>query len=156
MLIEVSYSPGKGELTLTGNLGDIMKESTYVSLAYVKTNYQKFSLDPTFFSKNDINIHVPEGATPKEGPSAGIALTSAIISALTGKTIPGDLGMTGEITLHGHIGEIGGLKEKAIAAQRSGLKTIIIPKANEKDEENIPPEVRDNLNIIKVEKYDEV
>src|SRR6185436_11008211 len=108
------------------------------------------------FSQNSIHIHAPEGATPKEGPSAGIALTSAIISALTSRIIPRDIGMTGEITLHGHVEAIGGLKEKAIAACRSELKTIIVPKANEKDIEDIPEEVRQELKIILVEEYEEV
>jgi ATP-dependent Lon protease len=156
LLIEASCSLGKGELILTGNLGDIMKESVQVALAYVKANHTKFAIDPAIFSKNDINIHVLEGATPKEGPSAGIALTSAIISALTGQTIPGDIGMTGEITLHGQVEAIGGLKEKAIAAHRSELKKIIIPQANKKDIDDIPTEVRRDLKIILVEKYEEV
>lgn len=156
MLIEVSHSLGKGEIVLTGNLGDIMKESAHVALAYIKANHQKFQINPEVFNKSDINIHVLEGAVPKEGPSAGIALTSAIISALTDQTVPADLGMTGEITLHGRVEAIGGLKEKAIAAHRSGLKSIIIPKANEKDIEDIPVEVRQELVIITVEDYKEV
>src|SRR5437763_10818057 len=133
-----------------------MKESALVALAYVKSNHQKFQIDPKFFTKNDINIHALEGATPKEGPSAGIALTSAILSALTGQIIPGDLGMTGEISLHGRVEAIGGLKEKAIAAHRSGLKKIIIPRANEKYIEDIPLEVRQELEIISVAEYEEV
>src|SRR6185503_9617811 len=114
---------------------------------------KKLGIDPEVFSQNSIHIHAPEGATPKEGPSAGIALTSAIISALTNRVIPHDIGMMGEITLHGHVEAIGGLKEKAIAARRSELKTIIIPKANEKDLEDIPAEVRQELKIIPVEEY---
>src|SRR5213080_2690936 len=118
-----------------------MKESAQVALAYVKSNHQEFQINPELFSKNDINIHALEGAVPKDGPSAGIALTLAIISALTGQIIPSDLGMTGEITLHGRVEAIGGLKEKAIASYRSELKTIIIPKANEKDITDIPAEI---------------
>ena len=156
LLIEVNYVPGKGELILTGNLGEIMKESAQVALAYVKANHQKFQIDPEFFTKHDINIHALEGATPKEGPSAGITLTSAILSALTNQVIPGELGMTGEISLHGRIEKIGGLKEKAIAAHRSGLKEIIIPQANEKDIEDIPLEVRQELKITLAEEYEEV
>src|SRR4051812_36251784 len=133
-----------------------MKESARVALNYIKANHDKFGIDLKTFSQNSIHIHAPEGATPKEGPSAGVALTSAIISALTGKIIPSDIGMTGEITLHGHVGEIGGLKEKAIAAHRSELKTIIIPKANEKDIEDIPAEVRQELEIITAEEYEKV
>jgi len=162
-LIEVAYYPRKeGEPEFTGNLGDIMKESCRVALSYLKgflkdeVNQKELGVDPKIFSENIIHIHFPEGATPKEGPSAGIALTSAIISALNGRIIPRDIGMTGEITLHGHVEAIGGLKEKAIAAHRSGLKIIIIPKSNEKDIEDIPPEVRQNLTIIMVEEYEEV
>jgi ATP-dependent Lon protease len=139
-----------------------MKESTRVALAYVKANCHKFSIDPNFFSKNDINIHVLEGATPKDGPSAGVALVSAIISALTGEIIPENIGMTGEITLHGDVKEIGGLKEKAIAAHRSELKIIIIPEANKKDIDDIPSEIYNNpdpekrLKIVEVKSYEEV
>ncbi|MEG7978592.1 MAG: endopeptidase La [Mollicutes bacterium UO1] len=155
--IEVVHYPRKeGDFELTGNLGDIMKESARVALNYIKSNHQKFGINLEVFSQNSIHIHAPEGATPKEGPSAGIALTSAIISVLTGRVIPRDIGMTGEITLHGHVEAIGGLKEKAIAACRSELKTIIIPKSNEKDIEDIPEEVRQELKIITVEEYEEV
>ncbi|CAG8453566.1 10952_t:CDS:2, partial [Ambispora leptoticha] len=154
--IEVVYYPRKeGELELTGNLGDIMKESAHIALSYIKANQKKFGIEHGIFSQNGIHVHVPEGAIPKEGPSAGIALTSAIISALTSKRVPQDVGMTGEITLHGHVEAIGGLKEKAIAAHRSGLKTIIIPKTNEKDIEDIPLEVRRELKIIMVREYEE-
>lgn len=155
--IEVVYYPRKeGELELTGNLGDIMKESAHIALSYIKANQKKFGIEHEVFSQNGIHVHVPEGAIPKEGPSAGIALTSAIISALTGKSVPQDIGMTGEITLHGHVEAIGGLKEKAIAAHRSGLKTIIIPKANEKDIKDIPLEIHQELKIIMVKEYEEV
>ncbi|CAJ0761131.1 16090_t:CDS:2 [Entrophospora sp. SA101] len=152
----VHYPRKEGEFESTGNLGDIMKESARVALNYIKANHEKFGINSEIFSQNSIHIHAPEGATPKEGPSAGIALTSAIISALTGRIIPRDIGMTGEITLHGHVEAIGGLKEKAIAACRSDLKTIIIPKANEKNIEDIPEEVRRELKIITVEEYEEV
>jgi ATP-dependent Lon protease len=176
MPIEVAFYPRKeGELELTGNLGDIMKESAHVALNYIKANQEKFGIENKMLSQNGIHIHVPEGAIPKEGPSAGIALTSAIISALTSKKVPQGIGMTGEITLHGHVKEIGGLKEKAIAAHRSGLKTIIIPKTNEKDVEDIPlktiiisktdrnhlkkvptKEIHKSLMIFTVEEYEEV
>ncbi|KLL04945.1 MAG: class III heat-shock ATP-dependent LonA protease [Mycoplasmataceae bacterium RV_VA103A] len=155
--IEVAYYPRKeGEPEFTGNLGDIMKESCTVALDYIRANCEKFGIDPKKFSQNKIRIHAVEGAVPKEGPSAGIALTSAIISALTNQAISTEVGMTGEITLHGHVEPIGGLKEKAIAAHRSGLKTIIIPKANEKDIDDIPEEVRQNLEIITVDEYEKV
>ncbi|CAG8718621.1 30373_t:CDS:2 [Racocetra persica] len=132
-----------------------MKESCLVALDYIRANCEKFGIDPKKFSQNKIRIHAVEGAVPKEGPSAGIALTSAIISALTGQAISTEVGMTGEITLHGHVEAIGGLKEKSIAAHRSGLKTIIIPKSNEKDIEDIPEEVRQNLEIVTVDEYEE-
>ena len=144
-----------------------MKESMRVAVDYIKSNQQKFGIGVDFFSQHGIHIHIPEGATPKEGPSAGIALTSALLSSLTNQAISPDLGMTGEITLHGKVKSIGGLKEKAIAAHRSELKTIIIPKTNEKDIEDIPKEIRKipgesvvestkKLKIIMVENYEEV
>jgi len=155
--IEVVHYPRKeGELELTGNLGDIMKESAHIALNYIKANYKKFNINLEIFSKNGIHIHSPEGSTPKEGPSAGIALTSAIISSLIGEIIPRDIGMTGEITLHGHVEAIGGLKEKSIAAHRGGLKTIIIPKANEPDIDDIPSEILKDMKIILVKEYQEV
>ncbi|WNE41472.1 MAG: Lon protease 1 [Mycoplasmataceae bacterium] len=154
--IEVGFFKGKGKLILTGTLGDVMKESANISLDYIKSNYEYFGINDDFFQNNDIHIHVPEGSTPKDGPSAGIALTSAIISALTNKKISYNIGMTGEITLRGHVLPIGGLKEKSIAAHRSGLKTIIIPSGNDKNLEDIPQEVKDKLEIILVKEYKEV
>lgn len=154
--IEVNYFKGKGNLILTGKLGDVMKESAAIALDYIKANSEKFEIDSSLFSENDIHIHVPEGAVPKDGPSAGITLTTAIISALTKKPVSQHIGMTGEITLRGHILPIGGLKEKSISANRSGLKTILIPKNNVKDLEEIPNEVKKKLKIIPVEFYSEV
>lgn len=154
--IEVNYFKGKGILILTGKLGDVMKESATIALDYIKANSNIFKIDPKIFSENDIHIHVPEGAVPKDGPSAGITMTTAIISALTNQPVSKDVGMTGEITLRGNVLPIGGLKEKSISANRSGIKTILIPSKNEKDVEDIPKEVREKLNIIFVEKYDEV
>lgn len=154
--IEVNYFKGKGILILTGKLGDVMKESATIALDYIKANSNIFKIDPKIFSENDIHIHVPEGAVPKDGPSAGITMTTAIISALTNQSVSKDVGMTGEITLRGNVLPIGGLKEKSISANRSGIKTILIPSKNEKDVEDIPKEVREKLNIIFVEKYDEV
>jgi len=155
--IEVSYSSGKGNLILTGRLGEVMKESAQVALSYVKVNCQNFQIDPELFAKNDIYIHAPEGAVPKEGPSAGTALTTAIISALTGLPVSPYIGMTGEITLKGDILAIGGLREKSIAAQRSGLKTIFIPKKNVNDvEEDIPEEIKKKLEIVLVEEYQDL
>lgn len=148
--IEVTFYKGKGGLVLTGKLGDVMKESAQAALSYVKANSDTFNINPIVFSENDIHIHVPEGAVPKDGPSAGVTMTTALVSALTGKPCDSHVGMTGEITLRGTVLPIGGLKEKAIAAHRSGLTTIMIPKENEKDVEDIPIEVRDSLEIIPV------
>lgn len=154
--IEVNYFKGKGNLVLTGKLGEVMKESATIALDYIKANAITFNIPDTFFAEHDIHIHVPEGAVPKDGPSAGITLTTAIISALTTRPVSKDIGMTGEITLRGHVLPIGGLKEKSISAHRSGLKTILIPKANIKDLEDIPEEVKKKLNIVSVEFYSEV
>lgn len=154
--IEVNYFNGKGNLVLTGKLGEVMKESATIALDYIKANAITFSIPVTFFAEHDIHIHVPEGAVPKDGPSAGITLTTAIVSALTSKPVSKDVGMTGEITLRGHVLPIGGLKEKSISAHRSGLKTILIPKANIKDLEDIPEEVKKKLKIVDVEFYSEV
>ncbi|WP_375318138.1 endopeptidase La [Spiroplasma endosymbiont of Virgichneumon dumeticola] len=151
--IEVNHFKGKGNLVLTGKLGEVMKESASIALDYIKANTITFNIPDTFFVTRDIHIHVPEGAVPKDGPSAGITLTTAIISAITRKPVSKDIGMTGEITLRGHVLPIGGLKEKSISANRSGLKTILIPKANVKDLEDIPEEVKRKLNIVAVEFY---
>ncbi|WP_308149408.1 endopeptidase La [Spiroplasma sp. AdecLV25b] len=151
--IEVNHFKGKGNLVLTGKLGEVMKESASIALDYIKANTITFNIPDTFFVTRDIHIHVPEGAVPKDGPSAGITLTTAIISAITSKPVSKDIGMTGEITLRGHVLPIGGLKEKSISANRSGLKTILIPKANVKDLEDIPEEVKRKLNIVAVEFY---
>jgi len=154
--VEVTYYKGKGQLVLTGKLGDVMKESAQAALSYVKANAAKFNINFDLFKENDVHIHVPEGAIPKDGPSAGITIATAIYSALTNKLVRSDVGMTGEVTLRGLVLPIGGLKEKSIAAHRSGLKTIIIPKENIKDIEDIPEEVRNSLNIIPVESVEEV
>ncbi|MDX9807241.1 MAG: endopeptidase La [Acholeplasma sp.] len=154
--VEVTFFKGKGALSLTGKLGDVMKESAITALSYVKANADKFNIDPAFFDAHDIHVHVPEGATPKDGPSAGITITTAILSAITGKLIDKEVGMTGEMTLRGYVLPIGGLREKSIAAHRSGLKTILIPKENEKDIEDIPVEVRNALKIISVANISEV
>lgn len=154
--IEVNHFKGKGNLVLTGKLGEVMKESASIALDYIKANATIFNIPDAFFAGRDIHIHVPEGAVPKDGPSAGITLTTAIISAITSKPVSKDIGMTGEITLRGHVLPIGGLKEKSISANRSGLKTILIPKANVKDLEDIPEEVKKKLNIVPVEFYSEV
>jgi len=154
--VEATYYEGKNQLVLTGNLGNVMKESAMAALSYVRSNAVKFSIDPEIFEKNDIHIHVPEGAIPKDGPSAGVTMTTALVSVLSGKKVNRYVGMTGEITLKGRVLPIGGLKEKAIAASRSGLKQIVIPKGNEKDVDDIPKEVRDVLRIDYAETIDDV
>lgn len=154
--VEVTYYKGKGNLVLTGKLGDVMKESAQTALSFVKANATTFGIDPDIFNENDFHVHVPEGAVPKDGPSAGITMATAIISAATKRFVHKEIGMTGEITLRGYVLPIGGLKEKSIAAHRSGLKTILIPKENEKDIEDIPEEVREALKIIPVESVNQV
>ena len=154
--VEVTYYKGAGHLVLTGKLGDVMKESAQAALSYVKSNATKFEIDPEIFNGNDIHIHVPEGAIPKDGPSAGVTITTALISALSNRKVHHDLGMTGEITLRGRVLPIGGLKEKSIAAHRSGLNTILIPYENVKDIDDIPDSVKSALNIVPVKTIDEV
>lgn len=154
--IEVNYFSGKGALILTGKLGDVMKESAQAALSYVKSNADKLGIEEDIFDKIDIHVHVPEGAIPKDGPSAGVALCTAIASALSKRKVNHLVGMTGEITLRGRVLPIGGLREKAIAAHRSGLKKIIIPKDNEVDLDEIPASVLDELEIVKAEVVDDV
>ena len=154
--VEVTYYKGNGKLVLTGKLGDVMKESAMTALSFVKSHALDLHIDTAIFDENDFHIHVPEGAVPKDGPSAGITMATAIYSAITKQFVQKEVGMTGEITLRGHVLPIGGLKEKAIAAHRSGLKTILIPHDNLRDVEDIPKEVREALTIISVEHVNEV
>jgi len=146
--IEVTYFPGKGGLVLTGKLGDVMKESATIALDYVRANADKYGIKSEIFEKNDIHIHVPEGAVPKDGPSAGVAMTTAIISSLTNTPVDANVAMTGEVTLRGKALPIGGLREKSLAALRSGIKTIIVPEENKKDVSELPQEVKDSLKIV--------
>lgn len=154
--IEVNFYKGKGDLVLTGSLGEVMKESAQIALSYIKSNCKKFKIDYETIIQNDIHIHVPEGAIPKDGPSAGIALTTAIISALTGKKVSTNIAMTGEITLRGNILAIGGLKEKSTGACRNNIKKVIIPLDNEADIDEIPEEIKKHIEYIPVENYNEV
>ncbi|WP_017472744.1 endopeptidase La [Amphibacillus jilinensis] len=156
LAIEVSIVPGKGKLALTGKLGDVMKESAHAALSYIRSRAEQLKIDPDFHQKQDIHIHVPEGATPKDGPSAGITMATALISSLTNHPVRKEVGMTGEITLRGRVLPIGGLKEKTLSAHRAGLTTIIIPKENEKDLDDIPDSVKQSLTFIAVDHLDQV
>jgi len=148
LFIEVALMPGKGRLTLTGQLGEVMQESAKAAFTWAKSHYQALGLKDNFAQGIDVHIHVPEGAVPKDGPSAGTAISTALVSALTGIPVKRDVGMTGEITLRGRVLEIGGVKEKVIAAHRAGLKTIILPKDNKKDLEDIPAKVKEDIKFI--------
>jgi len=154
--IEAVTVPGKGKVTTTGKLGDVMRESVQAAESYVKSRAVEFGIKPTVFARKDIHVHVPEGATPKDGPSAGVAMVTSIVSVLTGIPVRKDVAMTGEITLRGRVLPIGGLKEKLLAALRGGLKTVLIPKDNEKDLAEIPDNVKRNLNIVSVSNLDDV
>ncbi|PEJ31907.1 endopeptidase La [Bacillus pseudomycoides] len=156
LAIEVSVSPGKGKLILTGKLGDVMKESAQAAFSYIRSRAEELHIDSNFHEKNDIHIHVPEGAVPKDGPSAGITMATALISALTGVPVSKEVGMTGEITLRGRVLPIGGLKEKTLSAHRAGLTKIILPAENEKDLDDIPESVKENLTFVLVSHLDEV
>jgi len=156
LLIETVTMPGKGKMTITGKLGDVMKESVQAAVSYVRSRAVEFGIKPPIFEKTDIHVHVPEGATPKDGPSAGIAIATSIVSVLTGIPVKSTLAMTGEVTLRGRVLPIGGLKEKLLAALRGGLDTVLIPKDNEKDLAEIPDNVKKGLNIVPVSTVDEV
>lgn len=154
--IEVNIMPGKGEFVLTGKLGDVMKESASAGISYIRSISAEYEIDPEFFQKHDIHIHIPEGAVPKDGPSAGITMATAVLSAVTGKKVRSDIAMTGEITLRGRVLPIGGLKEKLLAAKNAQMKTVCIPKGNVKDLPEISAEIKKGLNIIPVEHMKEV
>jgi ATP-dependent Lon protease len=154
--IEAVMLPGKGKVTSTGKLGEVMKESIQAAESFVKSRAISYGIKPTLFEKRDIHVHVPEGATPKDGPSAGIAMVTAIVSVLTQTAVRRDVAMTGEVTLRGRVLPIGGLKEKLLAALRAGIKTVLIPQENEKDLADIPDNVKRKMNIIPVSDCDEV
>jgi len=151
LCIEVNLMEGQGALELTGQLGDVMKESAKAAVSYIRANASKFGIDPEFHKHYDIHIHVPEGAVPKDGPSAGITIATALISALTGKKVSKKVAMTGEITITGRILPIGGLREKALAAYRLGITKVIIPAGNKQDLEQIPQEVKDQITFVLAE-----
>lgn len=154
--VEVTAFDGKGKLIVTGQLGDVMKESTSIALDYIKSNAQRYNIDSKFFDSHDIHIHVPEGAVPKDGPSAGVTLTTALVSVLTNKPARADLAMTGEVTLRGNVLPIGGLREKSMAAHRCGISTIVIPKNNLKDVDELPDTVKNTIRFVPVENVDQV
>lgn len=154
--VEVNVLPGKGELVLTGKLGDVMKESALAALSYVRSISEEYGIDAEFYTKHDIHIHIPEGAVPKDGPSAGITMATAMLSAITDRAVRADVAMTGEITLRGRVLPIGGLKEKLLAAKVIGIKTVCIPKDNEKDLEEISKEITDGMEIVPVERFSQV
>jgi ATP-dependent Lon protease len=154
--VEALLMPGKGNLLLTGQLGEILQESAQAALSYARSRCEDYDIDPDVFDKTDIHIHLPEGAIPKDGPSAGITIATALISALTGRAVHHEVGMTGEITLRGQVLPVGGLKEKMLTAYRAGLKTVIIPKRNKKDLIEIPARVKRGIRIVLADQMEEV
>ncbi len=156
LFIEATMMPGNKQLTLTGQLGDVMKESAQAALSYVRSQTEKFGINKDFFEKSDIHIHVPAGAIPKDGPSAGVTMTTALVSLLTGRLAKHDVAMTGEITLRGKVMPIGGVKEKVLAAKRAGIKTVILPEKNKNDLEDVPEDLRKEMNFIFVDTIDQV
>jgi ATP-dependent Lon protease len=155
LFIEVALMPGRGKLTLTGQLGNVMQESAKAAFTWAKSHYKELGLKEDFAMNMDVHIHVPEGAVPKDGPSAGTAITTALVSALTKTPVKRDVGMTGEVTLRGRVLEIGGVKEKVIAGHRAGLKTILLPKDNKKDLEDIPAAVKKDIKFIFAENVED-
>jgi ATP-dependent Lon protease len=156
MPVEVTLMPGKGQLTLTGQLGDVMQESVQAALSFVRSHAKEYNINPSVFESLDIHLHVPEGAIPKDGPSAGVTMATALISALSKSKVRRDVAMTGEITLRGKILPIGGLKEKILAAHRAGITTVIAPARNKKDLVDVPKKVQREMNIIFADRMEEV
>jgi ATP-dependent Lon protease len=155
MFVEATRMPGKGAWSVTGQLGDVMKESSQAALSLVRSRAKDLAIDPEFMSNSDIHIHVPAGAIPKDGPSAGVAMTTALVSLLSGIPVREDVAMTGEITLRGQVMPVGGIKEKALAAKRAGLTTFILPKRNEVDLDDLPQELKDTMSFVPVTTIDE-
>jgi len=156
LFIEATMMPGNKQLTLTGQLGDVMKESAQAALSYVRSQAEQFGINKDFYEKTDIHIHVPAGAIPKDGPSAGVTMTTAIVSMLTGKVAKQNMAMTGEITLRGKVMPIGGVKEKVLAAKRAGITTVILPEKNKNDLDDVPEELRKEMTFIFVDTIDQV
>jgi ATP-dependent Lon protease len=156
VFIEATHMPGGKGFQLTGQLGEVMQESARAALSYIRANAKALGMNEDFFAKRDIHVHVPAGATPKDGPSAGVTMATALASLVLGRPVRADVGMTGEITLSGQVLPIGGLKEKVLAAHRAGLKTIIVPKRNEKDLEDVPEEVRQAMRFVLVDRVEDV
>jgi ATP-dependent Lon protease len=156
IFIEATKMSGQKSLTLTGHLGDVMKESAQAALSHIRARARQLGIPDDFFEKLDIHVHVPAGAVPKDGPSAGVTIATALASLLTGRTVRHDVALTGEITLRGRVLPVGGIKEKVLGAHRAGIKTVILPKRNEKDLEDVPEPIRNEMKFVFVEKIDEV
>jgi ATP-dependent Lon protease len=156
MFIEATKMPGKGSWTITGQLGDVMKESAQAALSFVRSRARDLGIDPEFLQTNDLHIHVPAGAVPKDGPSAGVAMTVALVSLLTGIPVREDVAMTGEITLRGQVLPVGGIKEKSLGARRAGIKTFVLPRRNEVDLDDLPKGLADHLTFVLADKIEDV
>jgi ATP-dependent Lon protease len=156
LFIEATAYEGKGELTITGQLGDVMRESARTALSWVRAHAVRLGVEPVWFAEHDVHVHVPAGAVPKDGPSAGITIATAIASLVLGRPVAEDVGMTGEITLTGQVLPIGGVREKVLAAERTDLRRVILPRENEPDLEELPPETRKELEFVLVDHVDEV
>ena len=154
--VEVNTTKGKGNFSITGNIGKVMDESAKAAISYIRANCKELSIDEDFYRKTDIHIHIPEGAVPKDGPSAGVTMTTAMVSALSHVPVRNDVAMTGEVTIRGKVLPIGGLKEKVLAAKRKGIKKIIIPYENESDLEEIPDYAKDGIEFVLAQKVDDV
>jgi len=156
IFIESTRMKGQKGLTLTGSLGDVMKESAQAALSYIRSRAERLGIEPDFFEKSDVHVHIPAGAIPKDGPSGGVTIAASLASLLSGRAVRSDVAMTGEITLRGKVLPVGGIKEKVLAARRAGIKTVIIPRRNERDLEDIPAELRKEMEFIFVDTVDEV